>query len=251
MSTIVPQILIVDDEVDICTNMADIFADLGYRVDVANNGPAALALVQKSRYDIAILDLMMPGMDGAELYVEIKKLHAGTIAILVTAYPEHPRASTALAAGAWRILPKPVDLPPLLRMIDQAANQPMLLVVDDDLDYCANMWDLLRERGYRPCLANNLETATRMLNEGASYNLVLLDMRLPDGNGSALVHIAREQHPSIPIVVISGCSTEFQAKIAWLLSEGAKAVFPKPLEVAKLLDMVQKLVPVSAAQNRI
>ena len=68
-----PSILIVDDERDACLNLADIFTDLGYRVDIAHDGWSALELLQKRPYDVALLDLKMPGMDGLTLYRRIKK----------------------------------------------------------------------------------------------------------------------------------------------------------------------------------
>ena len=93
--------------------MADIFSDLGYEVDVAHEGTAALELVRRRPYDVALLDLKMPGMDGLTLYREIKKLQSGMVAFLVTAYAGGSVADQAIAAGAWRVLPKPVDLPRL------------------------------------------------------------------------------------------------------------------------------------------
>src|SRR4051812_47559080 len=111
------RVLVVDDEQDICGNMSDILTDLGHRVDFACDGPAALALVRGGHYDVALLDLRMPGMDGLTLYREIKKIRAGTVAILVTAYAGGGTSEEALGAGAWRVLPKPVDLPRLLTLI--------------------------------------------------------------------------------------------------------------------------------------
>src|SRR3954467_4199363 len=97
-----PRVLVVDDEQDTCSNLSDILTDLGYRVDVANEGQAALELVRRNPYNVALLDLRMPGMDGLTLYREIKKLRAGTVAILVTAYAGGATSEEALGAGAGR-----------------------------------------------------------------------------------------------------------------------------------------------------
>ena len=112
-------ILIVDDEEDACRNMADILGDCGYRVDVAFNGASALELARNHTYDVALLDLKMPGMDGLTLYRKIKKLSAGTVAIIVTAYATNATAKEALTAGAISIFPKPVDFPNLLKIMDR------------------------------------------------------------------------------------------------------------------------------------
>src|SRR6516225_1846663 len=187
-------ILVVDDEVDTCKNLSDILTDLGYRVDIAHDGLSALELVRKNPYEVALLDLKMPGMDGLTLYREIKKIRSGTVTILVTAYASGETAEEALAAGAWQVVPKPVDFPTLLSLVDEALGQPLVLVVDDDRDLCANLWDLLRERGFRVCLAHGVSQAEERL-ETASYRVVLVDLKLPEGDGRAVIRRVQSSHP--------------------------------------------------------
>ncbi len=154
-----PRILVVDDDPDIRENLSDILTDLGYHVDIASDGPSALELVDRQAYDVALLDLKMPGMDGVALYREIKKRHAGTVSMIVTAFAGAATAEEALSAGAWKVLAKPVDFPKLLQLMEEAIDQPLVLVVDDDRDLCENLWDLLRDRGFRVCLAHDLQHA--------------------------------------------------------------------------------------------
>jgi two-component system, NtrC family, response regulator HydG len=80
-----PSRILVDDNVDICRNLGDILTDLGYRVDMAQDGASALELVRQRPYDGALLDYRMPGMDGLTLYRVIKKQRAGTVSLLVNA----------------------------------------------------------------------------------------------------------------------------------------------------------------------
>src|SRR5262249_51174296 len=131
MNTTNPSVLVVDDEVDTCRNLSDILTDMGYHVDTAHNGLAALELVKRNAYDAPLLDYKMPGMDGLTLSREIKKLRAGTVAIVVTAYASGTTADEALHAGAWKVMPKPVDLPVLLALVEKAVGQPLVLLVDD------------------------------------------------------------------------------------------------------------------------
>lgn len=230
-------ILVVDDEVDICHNVQDILVDLGYDVDIAFDGPTALEKVRTKAYDIALLDLKMPGMDGLTLYREIKHLRADTVAIIVSAYASSGTAEEALAAGAWKILPKPVDLPKLMSLVDQALSQPLVLVVDDDSDLCANLWDLFRDRGYRVGLAHDQEEAGAQLR-GRDYGVVLIDMKLPHGDGHAVYHLVREANPSARTVVITGYRSEMDELVGKVVAEGADAVCYKPFDVPKLLEVV-------------
>ncbi len=232
-------ILVVDDEVDTCRNLADIFTDLGYRVDTAHDGTSALELARKHHYDVALLDLMMPGMDGVTLYYEIKKVRAGTVAMLMTAHLGHPRAEAALGTGIWRLMPKPVDLPQLMGLIAMAVNQPLVLVVDDDSDLCANLWDLLREYGYRVGLANDVTSAIHQVND-AEYRVILLDMRLPDGDGSQVFRAAQQTSPATRVIVITGSDVNSEQMIQQVLVEGVQAALQKPLNLANLLAILHQ-----------
>ena len=233
-------ILVVDDEVDTCRNLSDILTDLGHHVDTATDGPSALELVRKKTYDVALLDLKMPGMGGVELYREIKRLRAGTVAIIVSAYAGSSTAEEALAAGAWQVLPKPVDFPKLLGLMQEAVDQPLVMVVDDDPDLCATLWDLLRERNYRVALAHNERMAAEQLKD-ARFKVVLIDMRLPEGDGGSVFRLVRQVNPQARTLVITGHRAELDRAVQQVLAEGADAVCYKPFDVPALLSTLDRL----------
>lgn len=240
MPTAKCSILVVDDEPDTCANLADIFTDLGYRVDVAFDGESALELVRQRTYDIALLDLKMPGMDGLELYRRIKALSAGTVAILVTAYASDATAAAALQAGAWRILPKPANLQRLIAMVEEAAGQPLIMVIDDDSDLCESLWDLFREHGFRVSIARNFKEAAERLRDG-SLQVALIDMKLPEGDGLQVFHLVRQTNPQARAILITGHRGETEQLVGQVLSAGAEGVCYKPFDVDKLLEAVKKL----------
>ena len=233
-------ILVVDDEADTCRNLADILGDLGYQVDTAHDGPTALERVREKAYDIALLDLKMPGMDGVALYREIKRLRSGTVAIIVTAYASSDTAEEALTAGAWQILPKPVDFPKLLGLVDEALGQPLMMVVDDDHELCTTLWDLFRERGYRVSLAHDERAAAEQLRHSA-FTVVLIDMRLPQGDGSSVFRLVRNTNPKARTVIITGHRSEMDQVVQQMVAEGADAVCYKPFDVPALLETLRKL----------
>ena len=249
MSRVGPSILVVDDEVDTCRNLSDILTDLGYHVDMAHDGTTALELVPRSAYDIALLDLKMPGMDGLTLYREIKKVRSGTVAIIVTAYASSATAEEALTAGAWQILSKPVEFPRLLALVDQAVGQPLIMVVDDDQDLCATLWDLLREGGYRVCLAHDEHEAAERLKD-CSFRVVLIDMRLPDGDGTEVFRLVRSSTPQARTIVITGHRSEMDELVQEVLKEGADAVCYKPFDVPGLLKTLRRLGRRASARLR-
>ncbi len=239
-------ILVVDDDADTCRNLSDILTDLGYRVDTARHGRKALELVGTNTYDVALLDLKMPGMDGLTLYREIKKLSAGTVAIVVTAYAGSTSLEEARASGAWQVLSKPIDFPRLLGTVQQALDQPLLLVVDDDRDLCASLWDLLRDQGYRVCLAHDQKEAADRLKD-RTFKVVLIDMKLPKGDGTEVFRLVRESNPQARTILITGFRSEMDRLIDKALAEGADAICYKPFDLPGLLATVQQL---SEAETR-
>lgn len=238
-----PAILVVDDDRDICRNLTDILTDIGYAVDTAHDGLSALELVKRRAYDVALLDFRMPGMDGLTLYREIKALRPSTVAMLVTAYAAGETAHQALTAGAWKVLSKPVELTSLLGLIETALEEPLVLVVDDDYALCVNLWDVLRERGFRVGLAHDTASATAALRD-TRFDVVLIDMKLPCGSGRALYRTIRGADPSIAALLTTGHGAELHETIAATLAEGASAVCYKPLDLDQLFLHLGRLTRV-------
>lgn len=236
-----PAILIVDDEEDACHNLADILVDCGYRVDIAYDGFSALELVRAQSYDIALLDLKMPGMDGLTLYRNIKNLSAGTVAIIVTAFAAKATANEALAEGVMKVFSKPVDFPCLMEIMELALERPLALLVDDDVDLCRNVWDLLNEHGYRVCMAHDENEAAVQL-ESREYHVVLIDMKLPKGDGRGVFEKVRQTSPETPVIAITGCRAETEQIIEKILSNGRNAVCYKPFDVPELLTTLERLI---------
>jgi two-component system, NtrC family, response regulator HydG len=117
-------VLLVDDDPDTCACLSDVLADLGYAVDVAHDGPAALELSGRRGYGLALLDYKLPGMDGVQLYGHLKRLRATTVGVLVTGFASAETARAATGAGIRRVLPKPVDFAQLLPLIQEVAGRP-------------------------------------------------------------------------------------------------------------------------------
>lgn len=116
------RLLVVDDDEDICANLSEILTDVGYTVDVAYRADKALDLLRQHAYRLALLDYRLPGTNGVELFRRMRADHDSLGAFLVTAFASPETTAAALGAGFRHVLDKPVDMPTLLPLIDEAFN---------------------------------------------------------------------------------------------------------------------------------
>ena len=101
------KVLIVDDEAIIRESLRDWLTDVGHSVLTASNGAQALDVIAREKPAIAIVDLVMPGIDGIELLRRAKEVSPATEVIIVTAYGSIPTAISAMRAGAYDYIEKP------------------------------------------------------------------------------------------------------------------------------------------------
>jgi DNA-binding response OmpR family regulator len=114
-----PMILVVDDDQAIRSTMKTILEDEGYHVDLAATGKEAIEKTNKVNYNIALLDIRLPDMEGVELLKLMKPSIPRTRKIMVTGFPSVQNAVAALNKNADAYLIKPVELDELLAQVRQ------------------------------------------------------------------------------------------------------------------------------------
>jgi DNA-binding NtrC family response regulator len=113
------RILIVDDDDTIRSTMKAILEDEGYTVDLAASGKEGVQKANETAYNIALLDIRLPDMEGVELLKLMKPAVPRTRKIMVTGYPSTQNAIEALNKNADAYLIKPVDIEKLLKTIEE------------------------------------------------------------------------------------------------------------------------------------
>lgn len=113
------RILVVDDDETIRTTMRAILEDEGYLVDLASTGEEAIQLTMKKTYNIALLDIRLPDMEGIELLKLMRDSVPRTRKVMVTGYPSMQNAIAALNKSADAYLLKPIDNEKLLALVKE------------------------------------------------------------------------------------------------------------------------------------
>ncbi len=109
MMTKMPRILVVDDETAMRQSLKDWLMEDDYEVDLAASGEDAISMARDRSWDIILLDLKMPGMDGLETMSRLKKMIPETEILMMTAYGSIDTAVQAMKEGAFDYLVKPFD----------------------------------------------------------------------------------------------------------------------------------------------
>jgi DNA-binding response OmpR family regulator len=112
-------ILVIDDDKSILRTFTRILQKAGYEVEVAETGKEAMEKAEKNNYDLALVDIRLPDMDGTDLLVKMKDTMRKTVKIMITGFPSLETGVKALDEGADAYLVKPVKPDELLMLIEE------------------------------------------------------------------------------------------------------------------------------------
>jgi len=114
------KVLLVDDEEIFADNMAKLLENRQYKVTAVYNGESAIKALENGSFDVVVLDLKMPGMDGLSTLREIKALGLFTETLLLTGHGSIDAAVEAIRLGAYDFLTKPCEIDDLVNKIEGA-----------------------------------------------------------------------------------------------------------------------------------
>ncbi len=127
------RILIVDDEQIIRDGFSRVLLKEGYLVETVSSGRLALEKIAEEPFDLVLLDLKMPGLDGMETLREIKAKDPDIICIMITGYPTIESAVKAVKSGAYDYLTKPCSPDELRVVVVRAAERRRFFFENEQL----------------------------------------------------------------------------------------------------------------------
>lgn len=114
------KILIVDDEKLVRWSLHENFQKEGYQVDMAEDGAEALSKAEKTQYDLVLLDIRLPVINGIDVLHKMKKIDSHLIVIMMTAYGDIETAVEAMKAGAYDYINKPFNVNEIRTRVERA-----------------------------------------------------------------------------------------------------------------------------------
>jgi DNA-binding response OmpR family regulator len=117
------RVLLVDDEEELVETLVERLQIRGFRAEGVTRGVDAIQRIREGDFDVVVLDVKMPGLDGLEVIGQLKNDRADVQVILLTGHGSSEDAARGINAGAFDYLIKPVDINELIEIIRKAADR--------------------------------------------------------------------------------------------------------------------------------
>jgi DNA-binding NtrC family response regulator len=217
------RLLLVDDEQEFIQATSRALTRRGFRVREAQDGETAMMILARQAFDVVVLDVRMPGIDGVDVFRQLRRLLPDLPVILLTGHGSVQQAFETSREGVYAYLSKPCDVDRLASTAAEAARRGRevdeqrrrsaavvdggaavrLLLVDDDEDLLEALAAALSRRRIDVTTACSGQQALQLLQR-ERFDVMLLDAKMPGLDGVGLLRRLRAAQPDVAILVLTG-----------------------------------------------
>lgn len=233
------EILIVDDHAGMRRTLKDILGNEGYRAHTASTGKEAIKMCKKQTFDVILMDVRMPDLNGVEAYRQIKNYAEGTRVIMMSAYSVEELKREALQEGAIAFLQKPLDIEKTLDLIRQAKQPPVLIVMDDQKER-ETLAAKLTEQKYRTYTTSAAEEALELARQ-IRFDLIMIDTKLHTMSGLDLYLALKKITPTSVTIMLAETDETFLKQAEEAVKQNAYVFLEKPLNLDRLLSILDRI----------
>jgi len=235
-----PTILVVDDNQDLLNTFAMILKRRGFSVQTAGDGFSAIDKFKEQDFDVTLMDIVMPEMNGVDAFKKLKEIDPEASIILMTAYSDEELLQTARDEGVNQIIHKPIRIDQLIQLLNEAAEGQPILVVDDDEDICDTLTKILKLQGYDVVTAGSGEEALT-LAQVRSCQMAFIDVKLPNIDGLETLLRLKEINPDLLVIMMTGFRNEVKDALDKAQEASAITCLYKPFDPAEAAELVKRI----------
>jgi DNA-binding NtrC family response regulator len=248
------RLLLVDDEAEFLEATAAALSRRGFEVAVAPDGRVALLCLATESFDVVVLDVKMPGVDGVEIFHRIAEQLPQLPVIMLTGHGTVRQAFETSRDGVYDYLTKPCDVDTLARIAREAAasrsfgayrgsdardapQEIRVLLVDDDEELLEALVPALKRRKILASTATNAASALKLV-ERHHIDVAVVDIRMPGLNGLELLRRIGKVKPCVEVILLTGQPT--MRRMVEAVHERAFAFLVKPQPVDALAAKIRE-----------
>jgi DNA-binding NtrC family response regulator len=242
MSESSPKVLVVDDDSSLTELLVDTLDVIGYESFKAESAREALEIMHHEHVDLVISDINMPEMSGIELLEQIKRENTAMPVMLITGISSTTIKDQAFSKGADGFLAKPFRIRTIESEIGKllsGVKRRKIALIDDNEEFLMSLAQRLEEKENTVYSFRTVAEARAFLEKN-KVDLIITDLKMPDGDGISLTNDLRQHHPDVPIVMVTAYAT---ANIVQQMKKlGVQKLLAKPLDFNQLETVVEELV---------
>lgn len=215
------KLLMVDDEKEFLETSARSLSRRDFEVHLAFDGTTALQMLKQDRYDVVVLDVKMPGLDGVEVFHRIQNQWPEIPVILLTGHGTISQAFQTSKEGIADYLTKPCDIDELARRIKEILVQAKekslptgtpsevttdlvhVLLVDDEIELLESLKKILERRQMEVHITQSGEQALEVL-KNTYIDVVVLDVKMPGMDGLETLQRMKRKFPAVEVILLTG-----------------------------------------------
>ena len=235
------RLLVVDDDVDFADSLADLMRAENFDVTVAYDGSAAVQVASREAFDLTLIDVQMPGKNGVDSLVEIRRNSPEARVVMMTGYSVPELLDRALAEGAAGVMYKPLNFDRIREIINHSSLPPVVLVADDDEDHVESLRAILEAEGYSVMAAGNGHEAIERARTRRP-DVLLLDLRMPGVNGIETYLELGRSGALPPTIVVSAYLEQERENLQALSGLDPRFLLDKPVDSKHLISLLQRVV---------
>jgi len=234
-------IFIVDDDRDFAESLQEVLVDNGHRVTLAHSGEEAIKLIPDFDFDLALLDIRLPGMNGVESMMQIKQHRPDANVMMMTAFSVEQLLEEAIDEGALGVLHKPIHMDHLLETIENVKPSGVVMLVDDDPDFSDSISNSLTAHNFCVKLAKTGEEAL-LLADRNTIDLIILDLRLPVLSGLETYMELKHRGHHVPTIIVTGYLDDEREQLDALLKDNVSYYLQKPFDMDVLIKLLSQYI---------
>src|SRR5258706_2065221 len=236
-----PRVLVVDDDRFMVRTLSDVLRLRGWEVSQAYSGIEAVEMVSTDAFDVVLMDVKMPGMDGVATFKAMKARAPGIKVLLMTAYSAQELLQEAEREGVMRIVQKPVNLGSLLELLTASlAARCLILLVDTDATFLRTLSEVLSLKGFETVTARSVDEAEHLMSERRP-RAVLLHLHLVHDDVGDTIAAMHDADPGASLILYSDQPNAEEDIPVELPREWIRAYLQKPFAVENITGVLDAL----------
>jgi two-component system response regulator HydG len=232
------RVLIIDDDRDVAESLADVVESRGHAVGLAFSGEEGLAKFRAQDFDVVFVDVKMPGMNGVETYLKVRKLRPGTNVVMMTGFSVEQVLREASQRGALRVVDKASPEAEIVPIVKGFGAQRVLLGASKS-DFAVNVVAALKAEGLDVgVVETGQDTLDRTID--GEVDCLIVDQQMPVLSGFDIYLSLSWIGRAVPTIIATHRARE-HIEAMDLLQPMADAILSKPFDPVTVLDEIDRL----------